>query len=236
VSSRPVCVCSGALGVNIRICRCGRVAFRARTPARSGPDPDQSPPLVLPASGRRAGVRHPVQLRQLIPVQPEPGCLPLRRQARRPRRPARHRRRSADPGDSNGSRRQASAVASFHGRPASRPATLGLPPVTGEAARTVTRNTARRGPGRGLGARNSQRCQCRLCAREVSSVLLPRPLARSVLMVRRRSTVRFRNGAPGDGKFSNGSNALRGPSPGDALQLPLQRKLPLHSERPGGRC
>jgi hypothetical protein len=40
-------------------------------------------------------------------------------------------------------------------------------------------------------------------------------------MVRRRSTVRFRNGAPGHGQFSNGSNERRGTSPGDALQLPL---------------
>ena len=40
-------------------------------------------------------------------------------------------------------------------------------------------------------------------------------------MVRRRSTVRFRNGAPGHGQFSNHSNERRGTSPGDALQLPL---------------
>ena len=51
-------------------------------------------------------------------------------------------------------------------------------------------------------------------------------------MVRRRSTVRFRNGAPGHGQFSNDSDERRGPSPGDALQLPLRRKLPLHSESP----
>jgi len=31
-------------------------------------------------------------------------------------------------------------------------------------------------------------------------------------MVRRRSTVRFRNGTPGHGQFSNGSNGLRGTS------------------------
>ena len=40
-------------------------------------------------------------------------------------------------------------------------------------------------------------------------------------MVRRRSTVRLRNGAPGHGQFSNGSDERRGPSPGDALQLPF---------------
>jgi hypothetical protein len=40
-------------------------------------------------------------------------------------------------------------------------------------------------------------------------------------MVRRRSTVRFRNGAPGHEQFSNDSNERRGTSPGDALQLPL---------------
>jgi hypothetical protein len=39
-------------------------------------------------------------------------------------------------------------------------------------------------------------------------------------MVRRRSTVRFRNGTPGHEQFSNDSNERRGTSPGDALQLP----------------
>jgi hypothetical protein len=137
-------------------CRCGRVAFRARTPARSGPDPDQGPPLVLPASGRRAGVQHPVQLRQLIPVQPAPGRLPLRRQARRS---------AGLPGTDGDPPILVTATAAngrhqpwpaSHGRPASLPVTLGLPPTTGQASRTVTRNTARRGPGRGLGAGNSQ--------------------------------------------------------------------------------
>ena len=40
-------------------------------------------------------------------------------------------------------------------------------------------------------------------------------------MVRRRSTVRFRNGAPVHGQFSNGSNERRGTGPGDALHLPV---------------
>ena len=48
--------------------------------------------------------------------------------------------------------------------------------------------------------------------------------------VRRRSTVRFRNGAPGHGQFSNDSNERRGTSPGDARQLPSHRKLRLHSQ------
>ena len=39
--------------------------------------------------------------------------------------------------------------------------------------------------------------------RAVSSVLLVRTVNEAVLMVRRRSTVRFRNGAPGQRKFSN---------------------------------
>jgi hypothetical protein len=34
-------------------------------------------------------------------------------------------------------------------------------------------------------------------------------------MVRRRSTVRFRNEAPGHEQFSNGSNERRGTTPGD---------------------
>ena len=80
---------------------------------------------------------------------------------------------------------------------------------------------------------NSQHGQCGLCERGWSSVQLKRSLARNVLMVRRRSTVRFRNGAPGHKQFSNDSNEWRGTSPGDALQPPLQRKLPLHSENPG---
>ena len=49
-------------------------------------------------------------------------------------------------------------------------------------------------------------------------------------MVRRRSTVRFRNGAPGHGQLSNESNERCGTSPEDARQLPSHRKHPLHSK------
>jgi hypothetical protein len=58
------------------------------------------------------------------------------------------------------------------------------------------------------------------------SVQLLRTVRDAVVMVRRRSTVRFRNGLQVMGNFSNGSNERRGTSPGDALHLPLQRKLP----------
>jgi len=49
-------------------------------------------------------------------------------------------------------------------------------------------------------------------------------------MVRRRSTVRFRNGAPGHGQLSNESNERRRTSPKDARQLPSHRRHPLHSK------
>jgi len=103
----------------------GASRLEPELPPDQVPDPDQSPPLVLPASGRRAGVQHPVQLRQLIPGPAGTGPPAPSTPGQAPRRPARHRRGSADPGDSAGSQRQASAVASFHGRPASRPATPG---------------------------------------------------------------------------------------------------------------
>ena len=64
----------------------------------------------------------------------------------------------------------------------------------------------------------------------VSSVLPVRSVHGAVVMVRRRSTVRFRNGAQGHGQFSNDSTRWRGPSPGDAPQLPFQ--LPLRREGP----
>ena len=64
----------------------------------------------------------------------------------------------------------------------------------------------------------------------MGSVQLARSVDGAVLMVRRRSTVRFRNGAPGHGQFSNDSNERRGTSPGDARQLPSHRKLRLHSQ------
>ena len=54
----------------------------------------------------------------------------------------------------------------------------------------------------------------------VSSVLLVRSVDDAVVMARRRSTVRFRNGAPGHGKFSNIFDTRHGTSPGDAPQLP----------------
>ena len=60
----------------------------------------------------------------------------------------------------------------------------------------------------------------------VSSVLPVRSVHGAVVMVRRRSTVRFRNGAQAHRRFSNKSTRRRGPSPGDAPQLPLRREGP----------
>jgi hypothetical protein len=48
--------------------------------------------------------------------------------------------------------------------------------------------------------------------RAVSSMLLVRTVNEAVVMVRRRSTVRFRNGAPGRDSFSNDSHNRRGTS------------------------
>ena len=77
------------------------------------------------------------------------------------------------------------------------------------------------GPGRGPAGRIIPGRREPSERRAVLSVQLARLPHGSVLMVRRRSTVRFRNGAPGHGQFSNYSNERRGTSPGDALQLPL---------------
>jgi hypothetical protein len=49
-------------------------------------------------------------------------------------------------------------------------------------------------------------------------------------MVRRRSTVRFRNRTPGHGQLSNESDERRRTSPEDARQLPSHRRHPLHSK------
>ena len=88
-------------------------------------------------------------------------------------------------------------------------------------SRSVTRHPLRCGPGRGPAGRIIPGRRELRERRTVLSVQLARLPHGSVLMVRRRSTVRFRNGAPGHGHFSDHSNERRGTSPGDALQLPL---------------
>jgi hypothetical protein len=101
---------------------------------------------------------------------------------------------------------------SFQGRPASRPAALGLRRLPGgithcheERTRAVDRGVDWP-PGIPSTAAPSVRSR-------VSSVQLTRPLDRNVLMARRKSTVRFRNGARrseagsdhGTGLFSSGA-------------------------------
>src|SRR6516225_16053 len=69
--------------------------------------------------------------------------------------------------------------------------------------------------------------------RAVSSVLLVRTVNGAVLMVRRRSTVRFRNGAPGHEKFSNDSNERRGTSRKRRSSAPMAAKAPMAQPEPG---
>ena len=58
------------------------------------------------------------------------------------------------------------------------------------------------------------------------------PAARTVLMVRRRSTVRFRNGAPAQGQFSNGSEGRCTESWRRASAL-IAAKAPIAQPEPG---
>jgi hypothetical protein len=69
----------------------------------------------------------------------------------------------------------------------------------------------------------------------VSSVQLTCPLDRTVLMVRRRSTVRVRDGTSGHGQSSNVPDEQRGPSPGDAPQ-PRFSEGSHCTARAGRRC
>jgi hypothetical protein len=67
----------------------------------------------------------------------------------------------------------------------------------------------------------------------VSSVQPVRSVHGSVLMVRRRSTVRFRNGAPGHGQFSNRSNERRGTSRKRRSLALIAREAPIAQREPG---
>ena len=92
--------------MNFRFCRCGRVAFRARTPARSGPGPGPEstagPPSQRPPGRRPAPGPTPPAVPGPVGTGPPAPSTP----GQAPRRPARHRRGSADPGDSVGDRQR----------------------------------------------------------------------------------------------------------------------------------
>jgi hypothetical protein len=66
----------------------------------------------------------------------------------------------------------------------------------------------------------------------VVSVQPVRPVHGSVLMVRRRPTVRFRNGAPGHKRFSNESNDRRGTSRKRRASAPMAAKPPTAQPEP----
>src|SRR5262249_57121139 len=80
----------------------------------------------------------------------------------------------------------------------------------------------RRGTGRGPGAGESVGIQGILSGRERLSVQAGRLGRGSVLMVRRRSTVRFRKGAPSQRLDSKQSERPVGPKEGARLDAPRQ--------------